>query len=129
MSTRGAHGCVRKTPTGLPDCTSSVSSCSSAAQRRDDRVERLPAARRAARAAVDDEIVRPFGDLGIEIVHQHPQRGFLRPSFAGERRAARRAEWRLRVLMGERRNAHARVVAVDGERRIESKKRTRALSI
>ncbi len=26
MSTRGAHSCVRITPTGLPDCTSSVSS-------------------------------------------------------------------------------------------------------
>jgi hypothetical protein len=34
MSTRGASACVRNTPTGLPDCTSSVSSspsCSSAA--------------------------------------------------------------------------------------------------
>src|SRR5207247_5195928 len=26
MSTRGAHSCVRNTPTGLPDCTSRVSS-------------------------------------------------------------------------------------------------------
>ena len=26
MSTRGAHSWVRKTPTGLPDCTSIVSS-------------------------------------------------------------------------------------------------------
>ena len=29
MSTRGAISCVRKTPTGLPLCTSSVSSFSS----------------------------------------------------------------------------------------------------
>ena len=28
ISTRGAHSWVRSTPTGLPDCTSSVSSCS-----------------------------------------------------------------------------------------------------
>ena len=28
ISTRGAHSCVRNTPTGLPDCTSSVSSAS-----------------------------------------------------------------------------------------------------
>ena len=28
MSTRGAHAWVRITPTGLPDCTSSVSSSS-----------------------------------------------------------------------------------------------------
>ena len=29
MSTRGAHSCVRNTPTGLPDCTSIVSSSAS----------------------------------------------------------------------------------------------------
>ena len=63
-----------------------------AAQRGDDGVERRPAARRASRAAVDDEVVGPLGHLGIEVVHQHPQRGFLRPSLAGERRAARRAD-------------------------------------
>ena len=85
MSTRGAHGCVRKMPTGLPDCTSSVSSCSSDCERAHDGVERGPAARRAARSAVHDQILRPLGDVGIEIVHQHPQRGFLRPAFAGER--------------------------------------------
>jgi hypothetical protein len=28
ISTRGASACVRNTPTGLPDCTSSVSSSS-----------------------------------------------------------------------------------------------------
>ena len=32
MSTRGAHSCVRNTPTGLPDCTSSVSSGSSSSR-------------------------------------------------------------------------------------------------
>jgi hypothetical protein len=29
MSTRGAHSCVRITPTGRPDCTSIVSSSAS----------------------------------------------------------------------------------------------------
>ena len=57
ISTRGAHSCVRNTPTGLPDCTSSVSSSPERAQRAHDRVERLPRARRAAGAAVDDEVV------------------------------------------------------------------------
>ena len=61
-------------------------------QRLHDRVERLPVARRLSRSAVDDEIVRPLRDVGIEIVHQHPQRGFLRPPFAGQRRASRRAD-------------------------------------
>ena len=42
-----------------------------AAQRRDDAVERLPIARRAADPAIDDELARPLGDVGIEIVHQH----------------------------------------------------------
>ena len=94
ISTRGAHSCVRNTPTGLPDCTSSVSSSSSVAQRAHDRVERLPRARRPAGAAVDDEVVRALGDLGVEVVHQHPQRGLLRPALAGQLGAARRADRR-----------------------------------
>ena len=100
MSTRGAHGCVRNTRDRLSRLHEQRLVVLERAQRRDDRVERLPAARGAAGAAVDDEIVGPFGDLGIEIVHQHPQRGFLRPSFAGERRAARRADMAAEVLMG-----------------------------
>ena len=34
ISTRGASGCVLNTPTGLPDCTSRVSSFSSARNER-----------------------------------------------------------------------------------------------
>ena len=34
MSTRGAHSCVRMTPTGLPLCTSRVSSLSSVVRAR-----------------------------------------------------------------------------------------------
>ena len=48
ISTRGAHSWVRNTPTGLPDCTSIVSSPSSVRSVRDERVERRP--RRAPRA-------------------------------------------------------------------------------
>ena len=44
-------------------------------QRGDDTVEALPVARGTADAAVDDELARPFGDLGVEIVHQHAQAG------------------------------------------------------
>ena len=58
------------------------------AQRRDDRVERLPAARGPAGAAVDDEVVGVLGHLGVEVVHQHPQRGFLLPALAGDLGAA-----------------------------------------
>ena len=61
------------------------------AQLADDRVERLPGARRAAGAAVDDEVVGPLGDVGVEVVHQHPQRRLLRPALARELGAAGRA--------------------------------------
>ena len=48
---------------------------------------------RAARpgAAVDDEVVRVLGDLRIEVVHEHPERGFLLPALAGDLGAAGRA--------------------------------------
>ena len=62
------------------------------AQRLHDRVERFPVARGFAGPAVHDKIVGALGDVGIEIVHEHPERGFLRPSFAGQRRAARRPD-------------------------------------
>ena len=45
------------------------------AQRLDDPVEGVPVARGAADAAVDDELARPLGDVGIEVVHQHAQAG------------------------------------------------------
>ena len=66
----------------------------SVAQRAHDRVERLPRARGAAGAAVDDEVLGPLGDVRVEVVHQHPQRGLLRPALAGELAAARRADRR-----------------------------------
>ena len=61
---------------------------------RDDRVEGVPGARRPPGAAVDDEVVGPLGDLGVEVVHQHPQRRLLRPAAAGDLGAARRADRR-----------------------------------
>ena len=61
-------------------------------ERRDDRVVAFPVARGAADAAVDDQILRPLRNLGIEIVHEHPQRRFGEPALRGERAAARRAD-------------------------------------
>jgi hypothetical protein len=52
------------------------------AERPDDRVERLPRARRAPGPAVHDEVLRPLGHVGVEVVHQHAQRGLLRPRLA-----------------------------------------------
>ena len=45
-----------------------------AQQRPHDRLERVVRARGAAGAAVDDEVLGPLGDFGIEVVQQHPQR-------------------------------------------------------
>ena len=47
MSTLGAHRCVRKTPTGLPDCTSRVSSSPELPGARDDRRRSIPSYRAA----------------------------------------------------------------------------------
>jgi len=61
------------------------------AERRDDRVVGLPATGRASRPSVDDEVVGPLGDLGVEVVHEHPQRRLGLPALRAELRAARRA--------------------------------------
>ena len=58
-------------------------------QRVHDGVEGVPAARRPARAAVDDELVGVLGDLGVEVVHQHPHGRLLRPALAAQGRPAR----------------------------------------
>ncbi|OLT16652.1 hypothetical protein BJF80_04715 [Serinicoccus sp. CUA-874] len=58
----------------------------------DHGVEAAPVARRAAGAAVDDEVVGALGDLGVEVVHEHPQRGLGGPGAGGELGAARCAD-------------------------------------
>ena len=59
------------------------------AQRRADALEGRPVARRLAAAAVDDQLLGPLGNFGIEVVLQHAQRGFLHPSATRKRGAAR----------------------------------------
>ena len=71
---------MRKTPTGLPDWTSRVSSFPSSLELAHDGVEALPVARGLADAAVDDEVLRALGHLGVEVVHQHAQGRFLLPA-------------------------------------------------
>ena len=39
-----------------------------------------------APATVDDEVLGSLGDCGIEVVHEHPHRGFLVPAEAGDAR-------------------------------------------
>ena len=70
-----------------------------------DGVERVPRSRGAAGAAVDDELVGMLGHLGVEVVVQHPQRGFLRPTPARDLRAARRPNGSCRGTHGRTRCA------------------------
>ena len=70
------------------------------AQGSDDGVKTFPIARGLSSAAVDDEIVGALGYVGIEIVHQHAQRGFLLPAFAGKLRTAWRANCGMRSVGG-----------------------------
>jgi hypothetical protein len=43
-----------------------------ATQSCNDAVERRPVARRPSNAAINNELARPLGDVGIKIVHEHP---------------------------------------------------------
>lgn len=70
------------------------------AKGRDDGVETFPIARGLSGAAVDDEIIGMLGDVGIEIIHEHAQGGFLLPTFAGKLRAAWRADCGMRGVGG-----------------------------
>ena len=56
---------------------------------RSDGLVGLPVARGLADPAIHDELLRPLRHLGIEVVHQHPQRRFLLPAAAREVGATR----------------------------------------
>ncbi len=58
-------------------------------QRADHRIEGRPVTRGPPGAAVDNEFVRVLGNLGVEVVLQHAQRGLLWPTACRQRRAAR----------------------------------------
>ena len=61
-----------------------------AEQRPHDLPQGLVRPRRAAGAAVDDELLRMLGDLGVEVVQQHPQRRLGLPRERVQRRSPRR---------------------------------------
>ncbi len=67
-------------------------------ERAHDRVERLPAAGGLAGAAVHDQVLGPLGHLGVEVVHQHAHRRFLRPGTARQLAAT----WRTDLSTGHR---------------------------
>ena len=53
-----------------------------------DRIERRPGPDGPAGAAVNHQVIGALGDLGVQVVHQHPQRGFRLPALGGELGAA-----------------------------------------
>jgi hypothetical protein len=55
-----------------------------------DGIERLPRPRRPPPPAVDHQVRRILGDLGVEVVHQHAQRRLGVPGLAAAHRPARR---------------------------------------
>src|ERR1700737_2589303 len=64
-------------------------------ERANDGMKTFPISRHFSSAAIDDQIVRFFSNLWIEIIHQHPQRGFLLPPLAADFGSAGRFKWRL----------------------------------
>src|SRR5438477_4472734 len=55
-------------------------------------MERRPVAGGLARAAVDDQVFRALGDLRVEVVAEHAQRGLLLPAASAQLGAARGAD-------------------------------------
>ena len=95
MRTRGAPAWVRKTATGFPLWTSSVSSSSSSSRAATIAFRASWLRGGPSRPAVDDEPPRILGHLGIEVVAEHPERRLLVPALAlplGASGRAHRAE-------------------------------------
>jgi hypothetical protein len=61
-------------------------------QRGDDAVEILPGPGGAADAAIDHQLMRVFGHVGVQVVHQHPHRGLGLPALGGDFGAGRRVD-------------------------------------
>src|SRR5215472_10205913 len=55
----------------------------------DDPIKTLPVAGCTTDSAVDHELARPFGNLRIQVVHQHAQRRFREPAPGTDLAAAR----------------------------------------
>ncbi len=71
-------------------------------QRAHHGVERPPVAGGLPGAAVDDQLVGVLGDLGVEVVLEHPQGGLLLPAQGAQLRAARRSHAAGRRSVGPR---------------------------
>ena len=126
MRTRGASSCVWKTPTAFPDWTSIVSLARSRLSVATIVSKHFPVARGPARSAVDDELLRLLGDVGVEVVLEHPEGGLLGPAEAAQLRAARGADGAGRPT--ERSCSCARLYRRDAARPLRRGGRARAPS-
>ena len=54
------------------------------AQRGNNPIETVPVAGCTTNSAIDDKFARPFGNVRIEIVHQHSQRRFRQPALGAD---------------------------------------------
>ena len=52
-------------------------------QRCDDLIEIIPGPRRPANAAIDNQLMRVLGHVGMQVVHQHAHRRFRQPGLGG----------------------------------------------
>jgi hypothetical protein len=84
---------------GLPGLHQQRLVVAEGAQRREDRVEAFPVARRLADPAVDHQLRGVLRDLGIEVVLDHPVGRFGKPAAAFQVRAARRADHATDITM------------------------------
>ena len=117
ISTRGADSCACETrPRGFPLCIKQgLVVLQEGAQRCDDRVQEcLPAPCRPPRSAVDHQVIGAFGDLWIQVVHEHAQR---RTSCCHPRRSSARSRAARAPVVGQSPRAalsnHRHGVAVD----------------
>ena len=69
-------------------------------QHLDDLVEAGPVAGGAADAAIHHQRLGMLGHLGIQVVHQHPQRRFGEPALGGQLGAARGADHAIGIVAG-----------------------------
>ena len=51
-------------------------------ERGNDAVKGRPVARSLARTPIDNQVLRPLGHVGVEVVHQHAEGRLLHPTFA-----------------------------------------------
>src|SRR3712207_6905867 len=85
---------IRRPPRSTPFPSTTLFR-SQAQERPHECAQRLVRPSRAAGSAVNDELLRPLGDLGVEVVEQHPERRLRLPRTRVQQTEADRKSTRL----------------------------------